>query len=129
MDEWRHKMVEQISIVGRLTRWLVLGAASGALAGLGGWVFLEGLDRVTRTRTHHGWLLYLLPIAGLGLGLAYHHLGGRASRGNSLLIEQIHQPTEWVPRRMAPMIVVGTHALFQPDVVFRDLAFVVPDAV
>ena len=109
-SEWRHKAAEQVSIIVRLVRWIVLGAASGALAGLAGWVFLEVLDRVTRTRTHHGWLLYLLPAAGLGLGMAYHHLGGRAKQGNALLIEQIHEPTDWVPRRMAPMILVGTWA-------------------
>ena len=69
---------------------------------------LEGLDRVTSFRLDHGWLVWLLPAAGLVIGLAYHHLGGRAAQGNSLLIEEIHQPTTWVPRRMAPMVLIGS---------------------
>jgi H+/Cl- antiporter ClcA len=107
-DLLRKQAAEQIDLLARLVRLVVLGAVSGGLAGVAGWVFLEGLDRVTRTRTDHGWLLYLLPVAGLVLGLLYHHLGGRARQGNSLLIDQIHEPTDWVPRRMAPLILLGT---------------------
>ncbi len=59
-------------------------------------------------RLEHGWLLYLLPAAGLAVGLAYHHLGGRSGGGNSLIIEEIHQPIAWVPRRMAPLVFGGT---------------------
>lgn len=107
-DHLRHQVSDQITLIIRLVRWVVLGAVSGGLAGVASWVFLKGLDRVTRTRVEHGWLLYLLPAAGLALGLAYHHFGGRARQGNSLLIDEIHEPTEWVPRRMAPMILIGT---------------------
>lgn len=91
-----------------LVRWILLGAVSGGLAGVSSYVFLEGLDRVTRFRLDHGWLLWLLPVAGLAIGLAYHHLGGRAAEGNALVIDEIHQPTGWVPRRMAPMVLIGT---------------------
>lgn len=40
--------------------------------------------------------------------MLYHHLGGRSSGGNSLIIEEIHDPTDWVPRRMAPLVLIGT---------------------
>ena len=75
-----------------LLRWIVLGAASGVLAGLSSAAFLEVLNWATGRRLEHGWLLYLLPAAGLVVGLAYHHLGGRAGGGNSLIIEEIHEP-------------------------------------
>jgi H+/Cl- antiporter ClcA len=81
---------------------------SGGLAGLSGWVFLKVLDRITTFRYDHSWLYLLLPVGGLVLGLMYHYLGGRAKGGNPLLIEQIHEPTEWVPKRMAPLILIGT---------------------
>ena len=87
---------------------MVLGAACGVLAGVSSWAFLDVLDRVTNVRLAHGWLLWLLPIAGLLIGAAYLYLGGRSSQGNALLIDQIHQPTEWVPRRMAPLVLLGT---------------------
>lgn len=104
----RRAAVEQVRLAVHLARWIVLGAASGVLAGVASWLFLEGLDRVTELRVDHGWLVYLLPVAGLLLGLVHHHLGGRATQGNALLLDQIHQPTEWVPRRMAPLVLLGT---------------------
>lgn len=107
-DRWRHETREQAHLVAHLARWIVLGAASGALAGASSWLFLEGLDRITRYRLDHDWLLYLLPVAGFVIVAAYHHLGGRSGQGNALLIDQIHEPTEWVPRRMAPFVLVGT---------------------
>ena len=91
-----------------LARWIGLGAASGVLAGLACWAFLEVLDRATDARLDHGWLVWLLPLAGLGVGLAYHLIGGRAGEGNALLLDEIHEPTAWVPRRMAPLVAVGT---------------------
>ena len=99
---------EQGALAVHLLRWVVLGAASGALAGVSSYVFLEGLEWVTQRREEHGWLLYLLPVAGLVIGLAYHHLGGRSAEGNALLLDEIHEPTDWVPRRMAPLVLGGT---------------------
>ncbi len=101
-------LTEQGRLAVHLVRWTVLGAASGVLAGVSSWVFLEGLDRVTRVRVDHDWLVYLLPAAGLVLGLVHHHLGGRATQGNALLLDEIHEPTAWVPRRMAPLVLLGT---------------------
>jgi H+/Cl- antiporter ClcA len=89
-------------------RRLALATASGVLAGLACWVFLTTLDRATEFRLAHAWMLWLLPVAGLGIGASYHLFGGEAGRGNALLLEQIHDPTEWVPRRMAPLVAVGT---------------------
>jgi H+/Cl- antiporter ClcA len=94
----------------QVLRWVVLGAASGGLAGLASYAFLRSLEWATHLRLDHGWLLYLLPLAGLAIGLVYHRWAGRASGGNHLLLEEIHTPTTWVPRRMAPMVFVGSVA-------------------
>ena len=91
-------------------RWVLLGALSGVLAGLSSYVFLEGLDLVTEVRVDHGWLVFGLPIAGLVIGVANHRLAGRSNQGNALLLKEIHSPTAWVPRRMAPMVLIGTWA-------------------
>ena len=107
---WRIETIEQAMLAAHLVRWILLGAMSGVLAGLSSFVFLEGLDRITSFRLSHTWLLWLLPAAGLVIGLAYHYLGGRASQGNALLIDQIHEPTDWVPKRMAPLVLFGTWA-------------------
>lgn len=99
---------EQAALVLHLLRWIGLGAVSGVLAGVSSFVFLEGLDRVTDVRVAHGWLVWCLPVAGLLIGASNRFLAGRAARGSALLIEQIHQPTTWVPRRMAPLVLGGT---------------------
>jgi H+/Cl- antiporter ClcA len=70
--------------------------------------FLWALEQVTRLRWEHGWLLFLLPVAGLLIGWLYHAVGGRAEGGNNLIMEEIHQPGGGVPRRMAPLVLVGT---------------------
>jgi len=101
---------EHAYLAASLVRWIILGSVSGGLAGLSGWVFLTVLDRITDFRLEHDRMYFMLPVAGLVLGGAYHYLGGRAKGGNPLLIEQIHEPTEWVPKRMAPMILLGTWA-------------------
>lgn len=105
---WRVEVAEQVLLAVFLVRWIALGAVSGVLAGVSSFVFLDVLDRITAYRVAHGWLLFLLPVAGLAIGLAYHHLGGRAAQGNALLIDQVHQPSGWVPRRMAPLVLAGT---------------------
>ena len=109
LEQLKVRLLEQVAFGRQLVRWIVLAAMSGVLAGVSSWVFLEGLDRVTRFREDgRQWLVYLLPLAGLGMGAAYHYLGGRAQEGNNLLLDEIHDPTEWVPRRMAPLVLVGT---------------------
>ncbi|MDQ3391417.1 MAG: voltage-gated chloride channel protein, partial [Actinomycetota bacterium] len=65
---------------------------------------MERLDRITEFRLEHGWLLFLLPAAGPVIGFGDHYLGGRSGQGNALLIDQIHEPTGWVPRRTAPPV-------------------------
>ena len=107
---WQTEAFEQVALGSHLVRWIVLGAVSGALAGVSSFVFLEGLNRVTAFRLSHTWLLWLLPVAGLVIGLAYHYVGGKSGQGNALLIDQIHEPTEWVPKRMAPLVLLGTWA-------------------
>jgi H+/Cl- antiporter ClcA len=87
----------------QLLEWTALGGLVGVVAGLTSAGFLESLSWATKTREAHGWLLWCLPLVGLACGLAYHYLGGRAAGGNSLIIEETHEPTTWVPRRMAPL--------------------------
>jgi H+/Cl- antiporter ClcA len=86
----------------------LLGTLSGALAGVASFVFLELLDRATDARLDHGWLVWLLPLGGLVIGLAYHHVGGRAVGGTALAVSEAHAYTKGSPARMAPMVLTGT---------------------
>lgn len=71
-------------------------------------LFLWSLDVATRSRFEHPWLLFLLPVAGLSVGLVYHYWGRSAEGGNNLILEQIHEPGGGVPRCMAPLILAAT---------------------
>lgn len=71
-------------------------------------IFLWLLDQVTACRIAHPGLLWLLPLAGVAVGLAYHAFGRCAEGGNNLIIDQIHEPGGGVPLRMAPLVLVST---------------------
>ncbi|MEO5680450.1 MAG: voltage-gated chloride channel family protein [Acidimicrobiales bacterium] len=99
---------EQVRLVGHLVRWIALGAVVGVLAGMASAGFLESLSWATATREAHPWLLFGLPVAGFAVGLAYQYGGSKAAEGNNLIIDEIHDPQAWVPRRMAPLVFAGT---------------------
>lgn len=99
---------EQLRLIRHLARWIALGALVGVLAGLSSAAFLATLEWATDLREAHGWLIALLPIGGLTVGLAYHYLGGESSEGNNLILDEIHEPRGWIPRRMAPLVFGGT---------------------
>ncbi len=104
----RADLRSQCLVIAHLLRWIVLGSVVGVLAGLSSAGFLVTLDWVTDIRHHHPWILWLLPVAGFGIGLVYHYFGGDAVAGNNLIIDEIHEPKAWIPRRMAPLIYLGT---------------------
>lgn len=106
-DVERH-LREQGLLLVHVLRWILLGAVSGVLAGIASAALLGSLSWATRVRTGHPWLLFLLPLAGLLVGLAYHHAGGRSQEGNNLIIDEIHEPQAWVPRRLAPLVLGAT---------------------
>ncbi|MES2925057.1 MAG: voltage-gated chloride channel family protein [Verrucomicrobiota bacterium] len=89
-------------------RWLALLVPLAVTVGSASAFFLWALDAVTRVRFANPGLLFLLPIAGLCIGLLYQLYGRSADGGNNLLIDEIHRPGAGVPRRMAPLILLGT---------------------
>ncbi|GAC1596506.1 MAG: voltage-gated chloride channel family protein [Acidimicrobiales bacterium] len=104
----RFDVGEQARLVAHLAKWIVLGAVVGILAGAASAGFLVSLEWATRTREAHPWLLFLLPLAGFGVGLGYRYGGGTTSQGNNLIIDEIHEARAWVPKRMAPLVYIGT---------------------
>jgi H+/Cl- antiporter ClcA len=95
-------------LAARIARTTALGVVVGVLAGISSAIFLITLDLVTEVRLEQPWLLYLLPVGGFAVGLAYHRLGGRSAGGAAMILDEIHQPTAWLPRRMAALVYVGT---------------------
>ncbi|MEJ7560822.1 MAG: voltage-gated chloride channel family protein [Pedobacter sp.] len=83
---------------------IIVGVAAGTLSAL----FLASLNWVTNYRESHQWLIYLLPIAGLIIGLLYYHKGKEVERGNNLVFDSIHNPKDVIPLKMLPLVLGGT---------------------
>jgi H+/Cl- antiporter ClcA len=91
-----------------LLQWLWLGAVVGLACGAASAVFLVLLERATGLRETHRAIVYALPLAGLVIGAIYERWGTAIKGGNNLIIDAIHEDSEQVPLRMAPMVLVGT---------------------
>lgn len=102
------KRPEQIDLLPYLGKWILLATAVAALAGSASAFFLIALDWATETRNAHRWLIWLLPLAGFGVGWLYLKFGQHVEAGNNLLIDEIHDPRKVVPLRMAPLVLGGT---------------------
>ena len=87
---------------------LVLGVVVGVIGGGVAYAFLRTLNWVNTTRNDNENIIYFLPLAGLVIGLMYHHFGERVANGSNLVLEEIHEPGAGVPRRMAPMVFLAT---------------------
>jgi H+/Cl- antiporter ClcA len=88
--------------------WSVMAGLVAALAGSASALFLVALDVATAWREAYRWVVWLLPLAGFAVGWIYLHLGSRVEAGNNLLIEEIHDPKNVVPLRLAPLILCST---------------------
>jgi H+/Cl- antiporter ClcA len=91
-------------------QWLLVGALVGVACGLASAVFLLLLDQATTFRTAHEPIVYALPVAGLLLGLGYQRWGAPIRGGSNLVLDTLHEGSEQIPLRMAPMVLLGTLA-------------------
>lgn len=99
---------EQLTMLRYGAKWVPLSAAVALLAGSASALFLLALDWATQTREAHRWLLWLLPVAGFLVGWLYLKVGQSVEAGNNLLIDEIHDPKQVIPLRMAPLILLST---------------------
>ncbi|WP_208543952.1 voltage-gated chloride channel family protein [Paenibacillus protaetiae] len=95
-------------MAGFVIKWLVLGGLAGVFTGSASALFLASLDWATDARVSHAWLLWLLPAGGALVSFVYWKFGKDASKGNNLILEQIHEGGGSVPLRMAPLVLAGT---------------------
>ncbi len=100
--------VEQFAIAYHLIRWTLLVIPVSLITGTLVALFLWLLERATHLRWSNGWLLWLLPVAGLGIYFLYKKLGKNSEAGNNLIMDEIHQPGGGIPARMAPLVLITT---------------------
>lgn len=91
-----------------LVKWTLFACLVAVLAGSASAFFLLSLDLATDWRLAHPRAIWLLPVAGFAVGLVYHLVGKPVDGGNNLIIDEIHDPKQVVPLRMAPLILGGT---------------------
>ncbi len=100
--------LEQVQAISDLVKWLFIGCLIGMLTGTSSAVLLVALDWATGLRESYHEALLLLPMGGLLSGLIYHYLGKSVEAGNNLLLEEIHNPQNIIPLRMAILVLIGT---------------------
>jgi H+/Cl- antiporter ClcA len=91
-----------------LFKWSLISLLIAALAGTASALFLFSLDAATGWRESHPSIIWLLPLAGFAVGWIYLRWGRSVEAGNNLLIDEIHDPKNVVPLRMAPLVLGGT---------------------
>jgi len=99
---------ELTAVVVSVAKWTALVVPLGIAVGSCVAGFLWSLDRVTAIRFENPWLIWLLPVAGAGIGWLCVRVGRPADAGNNLILDEIHEPGGGVPLRMAPLIFVTT---------------------
>lgn len=88
-------------------KWIGFGILCGILVGGVSAKFANGIVLVTKFRTAHPQILYLLPLAGLFIIAYYRLLGVKQPKGTNLVLSSIREG-EAVPGRMAPLIILST---------------------
>lgn len=90
-----------------LFKWGLLGLFVGLLGGLLGAGFHHALHFVTHIRQENGWLILLLPVAGLGTVGLYRLLKLRENRGTNEIIDAVLKDEKLKPQ-IAPGIFLAT---------------------
>jgi hypothetical protein len=79
---------EHVALGQYVLKWLAIAVPAGAVVRSAVAGFLWALDKATQIRWSTDmasgvpWLLFLLPVAGIGIGLMYHAFGKAVEGGN-----------------------------------------------
>ncbi len=88
-------------------KWLFVALITGGLIGGVGSLFHIALNYAAELRIAHGWVIWLLPLAGVLIVASYRLCKIREPRGTDLVIEAV-RTSEELPAIMAPLIFVST---------------------
>ena len=100
--------LDQFYILKYVIKWFLLTLPVALISGSLVAIFLYLLQLATETRWQQGWLLYLLPLAGVAIVALYRFKGKNAEAGNNLVVDEIHKPGGGIPARMAPFVLITT---------------------
>lgn len=95
---------EYTQIIRYTLYWLIASIIIGVISGLASTLIFNCFDLATRVRTAYPWLIYFLPFIGLAIGLLFYRYGTPIEKGTHLLLNEIHEPRSFIPKRMSPLI-------------------------
>jgi H+/Cl- antiporter ClcA len=97
-----------MSFISTLTKWVIWGGIIGIFTGTTT-AFLKNIIKLlTDHREANPFYLFFLPLGGLFIGYIYKHYGKDTTKGNNLIIENIHNETGAVPLKMGPQVYLAT---------------------
>lgn len=88
-------------------KWLVFAAVIGVVVGVVGALFHHAIEYATELRAENGWLLYLLPLAGVVIVASYQVTGMSDDRGTEFVLSSVRD-NKPLRLRTAPLIFLGT---------------------
>ena len=89
-----------------LVKWALIAAAIGTICGIIGTAFHVGVHEVTQLREAHRWIIWLLPLGGLGI-VGFYKLTKTEGLGTNDVIEAVHDGKQ-LPFWLLPAIFLGT---------------------
>ena len=92
----------------RFAKLCVLAIPVGLLAGASSALFLWLLEIATETQGSVTWLLWLLPVAGLVVGLINQRSDAVTNAGTSAVLSQARRSTAALPGALAPTVLTTT---------------------
>lgn len=98
------KEFKSIAISSYFIKWILWSCILGLLTGAACTLFLKSLTLATSLRLKYTWFLYFLPFIGALISFLYKKYGKNSSKGNNLIIDQVHKNDEAIPFRMAPLV-------------------------
>ena len=93
--------------LGFFFEWTALAALCGAACGAVGALFGWAVGTADGLFADYGWLLYLLPAAGLAIALMYHLAGVQRDQGANLVMLSL-RTGDGMPQGVVPRIFMGT---------------------
>ena len=91
-----------------LLKWIILTTPVALVVGGLVAFFLWLLNSAIFFRFSHPYLIYFLPLAGIGIHFIYQFFSKSSEKGNNLILEEIHQPGIGIPARMGPLVLFST---------------------
>ena len=88
-------------------KWIVLSLISGVVSGLIGSAFSYTITGVTFLRNYAGWIVFLLPAAGLLIVFLYDRAGQSENSGTNLCLTSIRN-NDRIPAAVMPLIFIAS---------------------